>query len=50
MIINDHRKYFEKVWKRDFNILDKDSVIIMKKYEVPIKKLAEEYDFDIERR
>jgi len=50
MIINDHRKYFEKVWKRDFNILDKDSVKIMKKYDVPIKKLAEEYEFDIENR
>jgi ppGpp synthetase/RelA/SpoT-type nucleotidyltranferase len=50
MIINDHRKYFEKVWKRDFNILDKDSEIIMKKYKVPIKKLAEEYEFNIENR
>ncbi len=50
MIINDHRKYFEKVWKRDFNILDKESVKVIKKYDVPIEKLTKEYEFDTENR
>ena len=47
MIINDHRKYFEKVAETEINFIDKNSIKILSAYDVPIKKLSKEYKFEI---
>ncbi|MBM7623675.1 GTP pyrophosphokinase [Sporohalobacter salinus] len=48
MIINDYKKYFEKVWEDGTYYFHEASVNILKKYNVPIEKLSKEYDFGIE--
>lgn len=45
LIINDHRKYFEKSWDHQNYKLNKISADIIREYDVPLNKLQEEYDF-----
>ena len=47
MIVNDYHKYFEKVWNQKSNFLNAKIIEIFKDYDIPIKKLAEEYNFKI---
>ncbi|HMA60370.1 MAG TPA: hypothetical protein VKN64_08770 [Halanaerobiales bacterium] len=47
MIVNDYHKYFEKVWNQKSNFLNEKIIEIFKDYDIPIKKLAEEYNFKI---
>lgn len=47
MIVNDYHKYFEKVWDNNTDFINSKIIDIFKDYEIPIKKLAEEYDFEI---
>ena len=46
MIIDDHRKYFEKAREDEYHF-HRATTNILKKYNVPIEKLSKEYDFDI---
>jgi len=47
MVINDHRKYFEKAAETEINFIDENAIKILSEYEIPIKKLSQEYKFEI---
>jgi hypothetical protein len=44
LIINDHRKYFEKNWECYDHKLSQIAVDIIKEYSVPLDKLMQEYN------
>ncbi len=47
MIINDHRKYFEKVWEQNSCYFHQDFMNILNSYNIPMEKLSKEYNFSI---
>ncbi|MFW6294158.1 MAG: GTP pyrophosphokinase [Halanaerobium sp.] len=44
LIINDHRKYFEKNWEHHDYKFSQKAVDIIKEYSVPLNKLIQEYN------
>jgi len=47
MVVNDYHKYFEKVWNENADFINSKTILIFKEYDIPIKKLAKEYHFNI---
>ncbi|HKL13072.1 MAG TPA: hypothetical protein VJ907_05645 [Halanaerobiales bacterium] len=47
MTVNDYHKYFEKVWNNKSDFINQVTIKIIKEYNIPIEKLAKEYNISI---